>query len=312
MSYAKALAEALAVAGGGEVDAVLLYGSHLLKASPDRHSAFDFVVLVDDYGGFYRNLKAAREMHRPAWLLSWAARILPPNAIAFTPDDGREGIAKCLVTTRKHFERALGPMPPDHFLLGRMVQKVALVWARDEASAGWVEACLAAARERMMDWAAPYLDAEFDAESVGRRALAVCYSGEFRPEANDRSDQVFEGQRDHFVKHLSPVLEELALQGTLVRLEGSPPRYRLAEPAPGRVRRRWRWHFLRSKARVTARWPKHVLTFDNWLPYISRKVERRTGMRVEITSLERRFPLIFLWPKVIKVLRARPDKERPS
>ena len=72
------------------------------------------------------------------------------------------------------------------------------------------------------------------------------------------------------------------------------------------------WHFVRSKARVTARWPKHVLTFDNWLPYISRKVERRTGIKVELTSLERRLPLIFLWPKVIKVLRARPDKERPS
>ena len=34
---------------------------------------------------------------------------------------------------------------------------------------------------------------------------------------------------------------------------------------------------------ATARWLKHVVTFDNWLDYIARKVQRRTGMRIEIT-----------------------------
>ena len=40
-----------------------------------------------------------------------------------------------------------------------------------------------------------------------------------------------------------------------------------------------------------------------------RKVERRTGMRVELTALERRLPVIFIWPRVFRVLRNRPAEE---
>ncbi len=315
---ARTLSADLAHAAGDTVDGVLLYGSHLLNATPDRHSAYDFVVLVTDYRTFYRSLKAAGEIHRPAWLLSSLARILPPNVIAFTPNDGQDGIAKCLIISRDHFARALGPCPRDHFLLGRMIQRVALVWARDEASGAWVNDRLEEARAGVLAWVGPYLDDEFDAESVGRRILAVCYSGEFRPEAGDRAEKIFEAQREHFVQQLTPVLEGAAAAGDLAPVgdegAGAPTlaRYRFVERPVAAVRRRWAWHFVRSKARVTARWPKHVLTFDNWLPYISRKVERRTGIKVELTRLERRLPLIFLWPKVIKVLRGRPDKERPS
>ena len=309
---ARALSEALVTAAAGQVDAVILYGSHLLKAAPDRHSAYDFVVVVASYSAFYRNLKVAREMHRPSWLMAFMARILPPNVIAFTPDDGRDGMAKCLIVSREHLQRALGPNPPDHFLLGRMVQKVALVWARDDAASSWVHDHLAGARAGVMEWVGPYLDEDFDAAAVGRRLLAVCYRGEFRPEAGNRSETIFEAQRAHFVEQLSPVLEEGVRAGWLAPVERAAKHYRFVE-RPGRgARMRWGWHFLRSKARVTARWGKHILTFDNWLPYISRKVERRTGMRVELTPLERKLPVIFLWPRVIKVLRARPDKERPS
>ena len=69
-----------------------------------------------------------------------------------------------------------------------------------------------------------------------------------------------------------------------------------------------RWYFLRSKVRATLRWLQHVFTFDDWLSYIQRKVERRTGRRVELTSLERKYPLIFLWPKAFRVLRSLPDR----
>jgi hypothetical protein len=142
---------------------------------------------------------------------------------------------------------------------------------------------------------------------VGRRLLEVCYQGEFRPEARNRADTIFRMQQTHFQERLGPVLEAETRAGRLVRsgVDG----YRFAEPTTARVRRRWRRHFRRSKVRVTARWLKHVLTFDNWLPYIVRKVERRTGRKVELTRLERRAPLIFLWPRAVRVLLSRPERE---
>mgnify|MGYP007098393332 CR=1 FL=1 len=38
----------LVAATGGDVQAVLLYGSHLLKASPDRHSAYEVLMARAD------------------------------------------------------------------------------------------------------------------------------------------------------------------------------------------------------------------------------------------------------------------------
>jgi len=52
-----------------------------------------------------------------------------------------------------------------------------------------------------------------------------------------------------------------------------------------------------------------MVTFANWLPYVVLKVERHSGERIELSRLERRLPLIFLWPRVIKVLLTRPPKE---
>lgn len=300
---ALALAEGLVSAAGGSVRAVILYGSHLLNTSPGRFSAYDFVVVVDEYRAFYREMKKAREVHRPIWVMAALSKILPPNVIAFTPDEGRHGVAKCLVVRRDHFERALGPRPPDHFLLGRMVQRVALIWATTPAEGRWVEDLLRGARRSVLDWLGPYLQGTFDAEVAGRRLLDVCYQAELRPEPTDRSDQIFEAQRDHFEHFLGAVLAEGTADGRLQRTEQDS--YRLAHGIDGAERRRVRWYFLRSEARSTLRWFKHVVTFDNWLPYIARKVERHTGEPVELTGLERKAPLIFLWPRVIRVVRGR-------
>jgi len=292
------------------VRSVLLYGSQLLRTRPDEHSAFDFVVLVTAYRPFYAALRGAGELNRPVWLMTSLARVLAPNVIAFAPGGGRAGIAKCLVVSEPDFERALGPRPPDHFLLGRMVQRVAVVWAADPAEERWVEERLAGARAGVLDWLAPYLDAPVDAAALGRRLLEVCYRGELRPEARDRAQKIYEAQDDHFRAALAPVLERAAAAGIMVREGAStPPRYRLARPASPAEQRRWRRHFRRSKARATARWFKHTLTFANWLPYVVRKVERHTGRTIRLTLLERKLPLIFLWPRAVYVLLSRPQRE---
>jgi hypothetical protein len=304
--HAKGLAARLGAAAGGTVSAVILYGSHLLGANPDRHSALDFVLVVRDYRAFYRALRASGEIHRPTWLMAGLSRVLPPNVIAFTPEEGEAGLAKCLVIDHDDFERALGPAPRDHFLVARMVQRVALVLASDDERARWVEAQLHAAHVGALAWVGPFLDEPFDAEALGRRLLEISYRAEFRPEARNRADTIFATQRAHFREVFAPIFDAEADAGRLVRVGDA---YRFANPPGEAVRRRWMRHLRWSKARVTARWLKHVLTFDNWLPYIARKVERRTGTRVELTTLERRAPLIFLWPRVFRVLLTRPEGE---
>jgi hypothetical protein len=300
------LATALVGATRSSVRAILLYGSHLTDASPDRHSAFDFIVVVEDYASFYSGLSAARELHRPPWLMTRMARLLPPNVIVFAPAEGTAGIAKCVVVSRDHLGSALGPEPPDHFLLGRMVQRLGKVYLASPEDGVWIDTELAGARSRVLEWMVPYLNVPVDAAGFGRRLLEVCYQGELRPESKDRPERLSVAQADHFREQFSPVLERGEQRGILRRDEQL---FVLAGPVADGVRRRWRAHFRRSKIRATLRWFKHTITFANWLPYVVRKVERHTGRPVHLTALERKLPLVFLWPRAIKVLLTRPPRE---
>jgi hypothetical protein len=235
--------------------------------------------------------------------LAW---LLPPNVIAFSPE-GEEGpIAKCLIISARDFERELSTRSRDHFMISRMIQEVGVLYVRDAAAERWLHDRLKAARRTVLDWAAPYVPAPFSAESLTREMIAICYRSEIRPESASRASSVFEAQRVYLVETYEKLLADAIGEGHVVR-EGQG--YRSARrPGPmARLRRSAYFNF--SKLRVTARWIKHVLTFENWLPYVVRKVERRTGMSVELTPLERRLPLIFLWPRVFRVLRNRPAEE---
>lgn len=300
----------LDVAGHDQVRAILLFGSHMLQASPDRFSAYDLVLVAESYKPFYRALAAARLSHRSPSLQASLNRVLAPNVIALAPEGWEGGpVAKIMVLEPAAFERSLSPHSRDHFIKGRLVQKVALLHARDDAAARWVGEQLTTARAGILDWVGPFLEERFTPADAARQMLVTSYAGEVRPEARDRVQHVFDAQRPYLEGMMTGELDAAASRGVL-RREGTA--YRFARRPTGRDRRRVRRYFLRSKARATARWLKHVVTFDNWLDYIARKVERRTGMRVEITPWERRLPYLLLWPKVVRVLRARPTRLGPA
>ncbi len=303
---AEGLAEKLALQGDGAVRLVLLYGSRLLKTAPDQHSAFDFVVIVDDYKGFYKGLAKCRQLGRPLALMQGLARILAPNVIAYDGGNGSLALAKCAVVSKEDFEQALGPSPKDHFLLGRMVQRIEIVWSQSSLEDTWVRGVINGAHRGVLEWMAPYLSGDFSAEDVGRRLLEVCYQGEWRPESQGRARMVFDAQAGHFAQALDPVLSAAAESGKV--LGTTEGRYALAAPASAADRRRWRLHFRRSKRRATMRWLKHMMTFAKWLPYVVRKAERHTGRSIKLTSLEKRMPLIFLWPRAIHFMLTKSNR----
>lgn len=303
---AQRLTRSLVEVAGPQVRAVLLYGSHLLGAAPDRYSAHDLVVVVEEYVGTYRALRRAGFTHRPPRLMAGLATVLPPNVIAYSPEGASGPIAKCLIISSAHFERELSARSRDHFMISRMIQEVGVLYVRGAAVERWVADTLAAARSTVLDWAVPYVATPFTAESLTREMIAICYRGEVRPESGSRASSVFEAQRDYLTETYEKLLADAVVDGKVVR-EGDGYRSVVRPSRLARLRRAAYFNF--SKLRVTARWIKHVLTFENWLPYVVRKVERRTGMMVELTSLERRLPFIFLWPRLIHVLRNRPAGE---
>lgn len=296
------LVERLRETSGDCLEAVLAYGSRLVGTNPDPHSAWDLVVVVDDYRAFYRALSDGGCTARSVALLATVSRVLAPTVVAFWPSPPDGPLAKCLVISRADFERELGPRRLDHFCLGRMMHRIAVVYTRDGAAAVWVEEIVAGAREMALDWTLPFLPESFSVDDFCRRMLEVSYAGEIRPERRDRVAAVYEAQRKGLRGIYTPILDAKVDGRVLDRSNG---KYRVAYPPSALARIRLHAYFGVSKARATTRWFKHMLTFDRWVPYIVRKVERRTGMTVEITPLERRFPFPLLLPKALRVLRGR-------
>lgn len=286
---------------GGQLVAVLLYGSRLTKTSPDKHSPFDLVLVVEEYRRFYAGLKAAGHLHRSPWVMAVLNRVLTPNSISHEPD--QDTAAKCLVLECAHFHRALSNRAKDHFCLGRMVQQIAVLYTRDERAASDVQHALETSHRTPLRWALPFLEAPFNAREFARGMVAVSYAGEIRPETGGRTSEVIDAQGEFFDRIYAPVLAEAAAGGLLVEEGGS---YRPRRAPSWWAKARVRMYFMSSRVRSTARWVKHVYTFEGWQEYIVRKVERRMGVSVEITPAERRFPVILLWPKVVRVLASRP------
>jgi len=300
------IAQAVAAAFGSACTAVLHYGSHAQRSDARPESAYDFFVLVDAYEPAYRSLAASRGFTRSPALAARLNAILPPNVISITIAElAPPAVAKCAVLSQADFALAMSERARDHFTQGRLFQHVQLAYARDPASKDAVLAMLATCRERTFAWGRPYLPATFDADAYLRALLTTSYAAEIRPEGEDRIDALTGAQRVALAPVYAALLQRLESNNLLLR-EGSV--HRLAERVTSRERARWERYFRRSKRRATLRWMKYVLLYDDWLDYVVQKVERRSGTEIVLSDRERRWPIIFLWPRVISYLRTRPQR----
>ena len=289
------------------LEAIILYGSHLLGATPGRHSAYDLVLIVDDYSNFYNVLGSANLTHRPPIVMTIISNFMPPTVIRLAPKGEGGPLAKCLVIDRSDFEKSLRiDRTRDHFMISRMMQKVQVVYSRNDLVEAWVEENLWVARYGVINWATLWIDQPFNAAALAREMLRICYRSENRPESSGRSDAIFLAQEEELVELYSEVLARAEVTGEVAR-EGDS--HRILLPVSKSIRLRRLLYFKISKLRVTLSWLKHVVTFEGWLSYIVRKVERRTGKKIRLTKIEKVLPILFLWPRVLFVFWNRPKLE---
>lgn len=303
------LAAYLAQAFGPATHSIVHYGSHAQGSHPGPGSAHDFFVIVDRYAEAYRSLHLSSHIQRTPGTATTLARVLPPNVLrVIAPLAGGPMQAKCAVLTERDLERLCSPRAWDHFTQGRLFQQVQIAWTRDPESHDAVRAILVSARLNTWWWGRPYVPPTFGAEEYFRRLLETSFAAEIRPEGNERVAQLVAAQRPVIIPAYEAVLEHFVATRILVR-DGKS--YRAAtEPTAGE-RLIIRAYFARSKARATARWSKHIALYDDWLGYIVEKIERRTGQEIELTEREKRWPLIFLWPRAIEFVRTRPQRKTP-
>lgn len=304
---ADAVARHWAEAARGHVVCALHFGSTRTGASPGKRSAHDLFLIVDEYEGFYEAAFGHLGSSRSARFLARTNRLLPPNVMHGTGPANAE--AKLFLLSEHDLAAATGPHPKDHFVRARLAQDVAVVWARDDVASRRAADVLGSVRRGSTAWMRPFLRGDFLPAEFARRMLEVSYAGEVRPESAGRVQEVFASQQKFLEREYGRVLEEAAREGRLVARGAA---FAYAQPAGLFERTGARVWFVISRLRATLRWAKYVLTFEGWLDYVAAKAERRTGVPLPLSTRERRWPLIFLWPKFFRVMRARggPSRER--
>ncbi|MEO5826240.1 MAG: hypothetical protein ABIR59_10160, partial [Gemmatimonadales bacterium] len=285
---AAALATQIAAIFGASLLAVLHYGSRSQGRLTHPDSPYDFFVVVVGYRLAYRCAAVMGAVRSPR-LAILLAHLLPPNAMAVRAR-GASGVleGKCIIISRRDFERETSPRARDHFVRARMMQRVLFCWSRDGDSTRVIRQCLESVRSKTFGWAQAFLTLQFDLSSYCRALLEISLAHEVRAESREHAGVLYQAQQAWFLANYRPVLGALVAQGWL---EHDEPHglYRQRQP-PGAVAKfQVRTYFRWNRARTTLRLLKHPFLYDNWLDYLLNKVRRSTGETITLSPRERRW-----------------------
>jgi hypothetical protein len=286
--------------------AVLFYGSCLRSHDPGD-GVVDLYALVDRYAAVY-DRRLLRLVN--AWL--------PPNVFYLEAQDaqGRRLRAKCAVITLDDFSRGTTRWF-ETYLWGRFAQPCRLAYCRDEPTRMQVNDALAGAVLALWRAALPCLPDTFTAADGWQQALALSYGVELRPESASRPASLLAGQEAEYRRRLAAVAEALPGLSPIDNVDCRDENRRdenrhdecyrnaLDTAQRRRGRRAWRWRRRQGRVLHIARLMKAVLTFENGVDYVIWKLERHSGRQIPVSDRLRRYPLVFGWPLLWRLLRER-------
>lgn len=275
------LADRLRTVYGEAAAAILFYGS-CLRAGDDRGGMVDLYVLVDSYRAAY-----------PSRFLQVLNRLLPPNVFYLeVPHDGRTVRAKYAVLSLADFERGASRRWFHSYIWGRFAQPVAMVYARDRHTGERVCGALARAVVTFIRRVLPCAQSPFTADELWFKGLSLSYRAELRAERPEKLKGLVARYAPHYEAVTAAALPAVDLPVTVVA-RGGRARYTADIPRRTRFfcRQSWRLRFFQGKVLSVLRLLKSAFTFVGGVDYILWKVERHSGVRVDLPPRLRRRPL---------------------
>ena len=278
--------EELKLRFGSSLDAILLYGSCLRSHKIDD-GVVDFYVVVDDYSNAY-----------PEHYLRYFNIWLPPNVFYLeVSTHDRIFRAKYAVISMLEFER--GNQHWFHsYLWARFAQPVRLLYARDNNIRERIYNSLAHA---VIAFLVPTIKAlgmcKVTADEIWTKGLSLTYAAELRPERESRARQLTELNLDEYKD-----LTECALPSLVGILEKLPQEHQIEETRyqclvdnyeHRRSLKYWRLRRWQGRVLSVLRLAKATFTFRDCIDYAAWKIERHTGVCIEVTPRLRRHPVLF-------------------
>jgi len=254
--------------------AVLFYGSNLRTGSLE--GVLDFYVLLPG------------QSETGLW----------PRVSYREADHGASGErlrTKIATMTLAKFAAAARGDTIDTTIWARFVQPSALLWARDEQAREAVTEAVADAARTAARLAAALGPESGRAEDYWRALFRATYRAELRVEKPGRENSILEANPAHFDGLLRAALISA---GVPFADRGGRLSPRLPEAERARLRRWWAVRRRLGKPLNVARLVRATATFDGAARYGAWKLERHTGIAVELTPWRERHPILAA-PKVL-------------
>lgn len=269
---ARQFAEKLAAQPGAL--AVIYYGSTLRTG--DLSGLLDFYVLTE-------------QPHRTGFRGALERRLWPE--VSYREAETVAGTLRAKASTMplSVFRRAAEGRPLDTTIWARFVQPAGLVWTRDVHARDEVVSAIAAAARTAGSYAAVLGPERGVALEYWRALFRQTYQAEFRVETASRADEILRVAPARW-SALLPLA--WTAQGFVFERNGDDLRPILNEEFRRTMLARWRARRRSGKPLNLARLAKAAFTFDGAARYAAWKIERHTGMHVELTPFRERHPIL--------------------
>jgi len=288
-----ALRDALLQQYNGAVDAMLFYGS-CLRSGNALDGLVDLYLVVDDYRKAYG---------KP--LPALFNRLLAPNVYYLETSVGEHRVrCKYAVISLQDLDHGSSPSCFHSYLWGRFAQPCGLLYSRNQDTTRHVQRILAQAALTFLGRVLPALPERLDSAAIWQQGLALSYQAELRVEKPERAILLYESWEDHYRALTSLAMDELPF-----KVERSQDASRLLYhiQIPPRTRRlcRMGWLLRRLQGKILSllRLIKAAFTFQGGADYLIWKLERHTGVPIEVTPKMRRHPLIYGWGLMWRLYR---------
>lgn len=278
-----ALANRVLARHGASVQAIVFYGS-CLRSGDDRGGMVDLYAIVDRYRSAY-----------PSRVLALLNKMLPPNVFYLEiPFEGRVVRAKYALLSLCDLERGVSTAWFHSYLWGRFAQPTAVVYARGPEAAERVHAALGQSVVTFLTRVIPCLPARFSVKDLWRRGLSLSYRAELRAERPEKVAGLFQASSDYYQKITAAALP--ALPFPVHGCEALPGGFesRISSGRRRLCRAGWKARSLQGKGLSLLRLLKGAFTFAGGLDYILWKIERHTGVAVEVPPRLRNHPVLAL------------------
>jgi hypothetical protein len=291
----QAVVERLRERFGPAVRGVLFYGS-CLRRGDDHEGVLDLYVLVDDYGSAYDS--------QPLAVLN---RLLPPNVFYLeTQAVERVVRAKYAVLAQRDLTRLTSTRTFEPYFWVRFSQPCALVYAADESVRREVAAALASAVLTTVARAIPLVAPRFSSRELWLATWRTTYRGELRAERPGVVEMLWANAPERYEAVTRLALEAL---GHSLETDAETSDLRCTVELSGAARRRarglWRIRHAHGKMLFLLRILRNALIFEGGVDYVLWKIQRHSGVEVDRTWRQRRYPLLALGAQAWRLYRAR-------